>query len=229
MQRAEIIEKLFENQDIKYRDFHAKLVPGTDDFIGVRVPIIKALAKEIAKGKYLSYLEQTKAEYYEERMLYGLVLGAIRKDFDTVNHYLREFVPRIDNWAVCDSLCTSLKEVTKHRAEMLPYFLECCRESQEFTIRFGVVMLMSYYIDDEHIELVLNEFDAISSDAYYVRMGVAWAVSVCFVKCRERTLQYLYANKMDNWTHNKSIQKITESLRVSHDDKALVRTLKRTK
>ncbi len=229
MEREKIIQYLFENQDSKYRDFHSRLIPGTEDIIGVRVPILQKLAKQIAKSDYSSYLKQVDFQYYEERMVYGLVLGSIRKDFETVMYYLKGFIPVIDNWAVCDSLCSSLKEVKKHRESVLPYLLECCDSSEEYIIRFAVVMLMNYYCDQEHIEILLSEFNKISNEAYYVRMGVAWAVSLCFVKCRERTIEHLLDNKMDDWTHNKSIQKIVESFRVSAEDKEMVKTLKRVK
>ncbi len=229
MERDKITQYLFENQDSKYRDFHSKLIPGIENIIGVRVPILQKLAKQIAKGDYSSYLKQLDFQYYEERMVYGLVLGSIRKDFDTVTHYLKGFVPMIDNWAVCDSLCSSLKEVKAHRESVLPYLIECCRSSEEYVIRFGIVMFLNYYCDDAHIEVLLSEFNKISNEAYYVRMGVAWAVSICFVKCRERTIQYLLDNKIDDWTHNKSIQKIAESFRVTAEDKEMVKTLKRAK
>lgn len=227
MDRKDLIAYLHNHSDAKYREFHTKLVPNIDNIIGVRSPILKTLAKEIAKGDYIPFLNYREFLYAEEKMLYCLVLGAIKTDFETLTTYLKEFVPYIDSWAVCDSLCSSLKEVKKHRQSLLPYFLDCCHNSEEFTIRFGVVMLMSYYSDTEHIEILLKEFDNITNDAYYVRMAVAWALSVCFVKCRERTLEYLCNNNMDKWTHNKSIQKIIESLRVSSEDKEIVRALKR--
>ncbi len=230
MKRDEIIQQLFENQDTKFRDFHAKLIPGVEGVIGVRMPVLRNLAKQIVGGDYTTYLQESRNfEYYEEKMVYGLVLGAIRRDFATVMVHLRRFVPHIDNWAVCDSLSSSLKEVRKHREATLPYLVECCSATEEYTIRFGVVMLLFHYTDDEHIEILLREYDAITSDAYYVRMGVAWAVAECFTKCRQRTLEYLQNNRLDDWTHNKAIQKIRESLRISAEDKALVQTLKRKK
>ncbi len=229
MEREKIIQYLFDNQDSKYRDFLSKLIPGIENIIGVRAPILQKLAKQIAKSDYSSYLNQSEFQYYEEQMVYGLVLGSIRKDFETVTYYLKGFVPMIDNWSVCDSLCSSLKEVKSHRESVLPYLIECCRSDDEYVIRFGIVMFLNYYCDEEHIELLLCEFNRISNEAYYVRMGVAWAVSICFVKCREHTIKYLLDNKMDDWTHNKSIQKIVESIRVPLEDKAMVKTLKRVK
>ncbi len=227
MTKADITTLLLENQDLKYREFQKKLIPGTENIIGIRMPVLQKLAKQIARGDYHSFLEDMSFEYYEQSMLYGLVLGSIGKDFATVFHYTKKFVPTITNWGVCDSLCTKLKEANKHREELLPYIIECCRDNREFVVRFGVVMLMCYYIDPLHLDIIFKEYNSINTEAYYVRMGIAWSVSFCYVRYPQRTFEYLQNNNLDDWTHNKAIQKIRESLRVSAQDKELVNGLKR--
>ncbi len=228
MERDYIIEYLTESAETKYRDFIIKLIPTIDvsNVLGVRMPILKELSKNILKSDYISFLEDKNFEIYEERVLYGLVLGGL-KDYSIMERYLKIFVNHIDNWAVCDSLCSALKIVKKNRETILPYIIECAESSDTYTERFGVVMLMNYYNDEEHIDLLFSLFNKSTSEEYYVRMAIAWAVSMCFVKCYDATLKFLNNNQLDDWTHNKSIQKIIESNRVSSEDKKYVRTLKR--
>ncbi len=226
MIEQEIRDYLIDNKESKYRDFIAKLVPGAEDILGVRMPILKNLVKTISKGEYIPYLEQQNFQYHEERMLYGLVLGSIKNNFATTLHYLKLFVPMINNWSICDSLCSSLKETKKHKQELLPYILECCNSEEDYTIRFGVVMLMNYYCDDEHIELIFTEYSRITNREYYVSMAVAWGVATCYNKYQDATINYLKGNNLDKWTHNKAIQKIVESLQVTPEDKSYIKTLK---
>lgn len=228
MTQNEEINSYFDaNIDIKYREFHKKLVPNVDEFRGVRLPIIKKLAKEIAKADYHSYLENVCYDSYEERMLCGLVLGNIKADFTTLKPYICCFIPHIDNWAVCDCFCASLKMTLKYKNEMLPFILNYIDSKKEYEVRFAVVMLMNYYADSEYIDQILKLYDGIKREEYYVKMAVAWAISVCFVKQRNKTLSYLKNDNIDSWTHNKAISKITESFRVTDADKILVRSLKR--
>ena len=228
MNRDKIIKYFNDNVDLKYRDFHAKLVPNVCEFKGVRLPLIRVLAKEIAKGDYDAYFRHVCFDTYEERMLCGLVIANMKCDFIVLEKYICFFVPIIDNWAVCDSFCMGLKLTKKYKKEMYILVSEYANSSKCYEIRFAVVMLFSYFIDDDDdIDEVFDVFNKISNDDYYVRMAIAWAVSICFIKQRTKTLRYLENNMLDNWTHNKSIQKITESLRVSDSDKKFVRSLKK--
>lgn len=218
---------LEENVDTEYKAFHEKLVPGAHNVRGVRSPIIKQLAKEIVKEDYNCFLEERSFDYYEEKMLYGLVLGNLKLPFEQVAKHIIEFVPAIDNWAVCDSFCSSLKITIKNKEKMWSLLERYFNSKEEYELRFAVVMLMDYYLNPLYIDKVLTVLANVNHNGYYVKMAVAWAVSSAFVKEREKTLKFLCSDSMDRWTHNKSLQKIRESYRVSKDDKLLLMKMKK--
>lgn len=222
-----IRERLLELADENYQQFHSKLVPGTDNVLGVRLPEQRKLAKEIAKGDWRGYLATAPEDYYEEIMLKGLVIGYAKADLAEILTYIADFVPKIANWAVCDTFCTNLKITKKHLPEVWAFLQPYLRSKKEFELRFGIVMLLGYYIQDEYIDRVLALLDSAKRDGYYVKMAVAWAVSICFVKYPDKTMAYLKENTLDNFTYNKALQKITESLRVDSATKALIRSMKR--
>lgn len=226
MTEAEIDAYFEANIDLKYRDFHAKLVPTVSGFMGIRTPVIKALAKQIARGDWKTYLDTVSASSYEQTMLRGQVIGNVKCDFADIEPYILDFVPRIDNWATCDTFCGALKITLKHRDEMWGIIERFLRSDREYEVRFAAVMLMGYYLDDKYIDRVLKIYSEISHEAYYVRMAVAWGLSYCFIKHRDKTIKLLETKMLDSWTHNKAIQKSRESLRVTAADKALLLTLK---
>ncbi len=228
MKNREIEEYFRANADGKYREFHSKLVPDVDDILGVRLPAIKALAKKIAKENLDEYLGENYLDMYEKRMLRAMVIGSIKKpSLEELKGHIETFVPDIDNWAVCDCFCSALKSASMYRNDLLPLLLRYTTSDHVYEIRFGVVMLMNYYIDDEHIDLILKTYDGIKNEEYYVKMGIAWALSLCFVKQREKTLEYLKNSNLGKWTYNKAIQKINESFRVSKEDKEMLKKMKR--
>lgn len=220
-------ERIFELADEGYRQFHSKLVPGTDNVLGVRLPKLRELAKELAKGDWRGYIAVAQAAYYEEVMLQGLVIAYAKADIEEVLRYVAAFVPKINNWAVCDSFCTSLKITQRHRAQVWDFLQPYLGSQKEFELRFGVVMLLGFYIADEYIDQVLALLDSAKHDGYYVKMAVAWALSVCFVKYPEKTMAYLQNSTIDDFTYNKALQKITESFRVDKETKILIRSMKR--
>jgi len=218
---------LADNIDIGYKAFHEKLVPGVHNVRGVRSPVIKQLAKEIVKEDYEGFLEERSFDYYEEKMLYGLVIGNLKLPFEQVAGHIIEFVAVIDNWAVCDSFCSSLKITIKNKEEMWKLLERYFNSKEEYELRFAVVMLMDYYIEPLYIDKVFIVLAKINHNGYYVRMSIAWAVSTAFVKEREKTLEFLCSDSLDTWTHNKSLQKIRESFRVSKEDKLLLKEMKK--
>lgn len=222
-----IRQQLFSLADAKYQKFHSGLCPDTDNIIGVRVPVLRNLAKEIAvSGDFLAFIS-AECEYYEEVMLQGMLIGMMKADFDKVIGYVRAFVPKIDNWAVCDTFCAGLKITKKNMASMNDFILPYLKSDNEFDVRFGVVMLLDYYITKEYIDETLYLLDLTEHDGYYVKMAVAWAVSVCYVKFPEKTMAYLKNNRLDDFTYNKALSKICESLRVSKEDKQIIKAMKR--
>jgi 3-methyladenine DNA glycosylase AlkD len=224
----QIVEYLKSAAEQEYKNFQQKLIPNVDKFLGVRSPKMKELAKEIAKGDYKGFLACSKDVFYEETMLCGLVIGNIKTSYDEVEGYIRGFVPRINNWAVCDSFCSALKIANKNKLEVWTLLQEYIGSVREFELRFVIVMLMDYFIDDESIDNVLAIYDRIEHDGYYVKMAVAWALSMCFVKFEDITLAFLQNNRLDDFTYNKALQKIIESNRVDKNTKETIRKMKRT-
>lgn len=220
-------ERLLSLADADYQKFHGGLLPGIDNILGVRVPDLRKLAKEIAKGDWETFLLENDREWYEKDMLQGLVIASAKMDFERRLGLTREFLPRINNWAVCDVFCGSLKETKKHKEETWEFLKPFLASQEEYEIRFGVVMLLSHFVEEAYLHKAFSAFDAITSEAYYVRMAVAWAISVYFVHFPEESMAYLKDNRLDDWTYNKAIQKITESYRVDKETKTILRGMKR--
>lgn len=223
-----IEKELFELQDKKYQEFQKKLCPGTESIIGIRVPILRNYAKDLLKKyNFKEIMECVKDNYYEEIMLQGMLIGGAKENFDVIIKYIEEFIPKIDNWAVCDTFCTGLKITKKHKEEMWLFVQKYLKSKKEFEVRFGVVMILGYFIDEEHLEDNFKLFNSIKIDKYYVQMAVAWAISICLIRYYDRTVTYLQEEaELDNFTYNKSIQKATESYRITDEQKEFLRKLK---
>lgn len=225
-----IRNKLFELSDEEYKKFHSKLCPGTEGIIGVRVPILRKYAKEIAKEDWKEYLENAKSEYYEEIMLQGMVIGLANGTFEEKEGYIKQYVKKIDNWAICDVFCAGLKLTNKYYDEMWNFIQKYLSSKKEFELRFAIVMMLDYYITEEYVDKVLKELDKIQHDGYYVKIGVAWAISIAYIKFPQKGLEYLRSdNNLDDFTYNKSIQKIIESYRVTKEEKEVLRNMKKMK
>lgn len=223
----EIRNKLFSLADEEYQKFHSSLCPGTNNIIGIRVPVLRDVAKEIAKEDWKNYLRTAKSDYYEEIMLQGMVIGLAKMNLAERLDYIKSFVSKIDNWAVCDVTCAGLKFTKKHMSEVWEFLKPYINSNKEFEIRFGVVMLLDFYIIEEYIKQVLEILNNIHHDGYYVKMAVAWAISVCYIKFPKETMVLLQNNKLDIFTYNKALQKIIESYRVTKEDKEIIRKMKR--
>ncbi|MGN0498584.1 MAG: DNA alkylation repair protein [Acutalibacteraceae bacterium] len=218
-----IISRIFELADEQYKTFHSSLVPGKENIVGVRMPKLRQLAKEIVKSEnWREFLRCESRGFYEEEMLKGLVIGMAKCDINERFELVKAFVPHIDNWAVCDTFTGGLKAFAKNRELILPYIEQCLDSDDEFTIRFAVCMLMDYFVDDKYADYTLGKITEITNTAYYVMMARAWALSVCFIRQREKTLELFKAMTLDKTTQNKAIQKCRESLRVSQEDKQLL-------
>lgn len=222
----EFYEFLMSKSEAGFHEFNSALVPGTES-IGIRVPILREIAKEIAKGNFREYLALPCGNLQEERMLYGFVIGYAKISYEEFLLHFKNFLPLIDSWAVCDSCSATFKIIKKHKQEHLEFIKEMLQSNEEFTLRYCTVALMDYYIDAEHIDFVLEAMKNIHHDAYYVKMAVAWAVSVCFVKFREQTLPLIESKVLDDFTQNKAIQKIRESYRADKADKDMLLAYKK--
>lgn len=163
----------------------------------------------------------------EEYMLKGMLIGLLKEPVEVIINYIKLFVPQIDNWAVCDSFCNSLKFTKYNLKEVWDFLQQYFESSSEYEIRFAYVMLLNYYLSDEYIDKVFCLVDKFKDNRYYAQMSVAWLVSICYIKYPSKTEQYLKKSKLDNWTYNKSIQKICESLKIDKETKIKLRMMKR--
>ncbi len=223
----EIRNELISLSEEKYKKFSSALIPGVDNLLGVRIPTLRMIAKKLVNDDELDYITEANDIYFEETMLKGLMIGNLKLDINDVLNYVKYFVPKINNWSVCDSFCNSLKIVRKN-PEATWSFLEYYYKSDKvYDIRFAVVLMLFHFIDDEYVDNVIKVCDDITNEDYYVKMAVAWCLSICYVKYPEKMNIYLRNNKLDNETFNKTIQKIRESLRVSKDVKDDLLKLKR--
>lgn len=227
MDNKEIREKIEELADKKYKEFHSGLCPNTNNIIGVRVPVLRNLAKEISKEDFKKYLSEAKDDSYEEVMLQGMVIGLSKMSLEEYQMYLKKFIPKIDNWAICDVTIAGLKFTKKYQEEMWEFIQKYIKSNKEFELRFAIVMMLDFYLTDKYIDKVLNIINKIKHEGYYVKMAVAWLISVAYIKYNEKTIELLQKNNLDDFTYNKALQKIIESYRVSNKDKEIIRNMKR--
>ena len=217
----DVRKELLMLADAQYGDFQKKLVPGFDEsrILGVRIPQLRKLGKKLDNDDFAW-------DYYEEVMLHGFYIGYKKLDFEARLTLLDEFIPRIDNWAVCDCAVSSMRFIEKARAPFLEYLQKYMDSEREYELRFAVVVLMDYYLTDEYIDMALAYLQSLRSDFYYVNMAVAWALSVAFVRYRDRVLPILEAKTISREVQNMTIGKIRDSLRVDKEMKQYVKTLR---
>lgn len=229
MMKEKIKQKLFELSDCKYKEFHSKLCPKIENIIGVRVPILRNYAKELFDEKtWQQTIKQIDDEYYEEIMLQGMIIGQAKKaDIEIIIEEIKKYVPKIDNWALCDVFCAGLKVTKKHKKEIWKLINDYLSSDKEFEIRFAIVMILDYYITEEYLEQDFEIFESIKNDAYYVKMAIAWAISICFIKYYDKTYEFMKNAKLDKWTYNKAIQKAIESYRITNEQKEDLRKMKK--
>ncbi|MBQ4050942.1 MAG: DNA alkylation repair protein [Oscillospiraceae bacterium] len=227
MTRSELLSRLEETAEPGYRDFSLKLLPGTGKILGVRLPQLHKIAVQIANDEPLTFLDAPCGEFFEERMVRGLVIAHMKLPPAEKLMLVRDFLPLIDNWSVCDSFCAALKDAGKEQEIFLPLIEKSLSSADCFTVRFSLVMLTDWYLNDQYIDSVLKYFFAFSHPEYYARMAAAWGISIAFVKYPDKTMEYLKQSRLDPFTHNTAIRKICESKRPSEEQKELVRGLKR--
>ena len=217
----DVRKELLMLADTQYRDFHKKLIPNVPEerILGVRIPQLRKLGKKLDKDNFAW-------EYYEEVMLHVFYIGYKKLDFEARLTLLNEFIPRIDNWAVCDCAIASMKFIEKSRKAFLDYLQTYMRSQKEYELRFAVVVLMDYYLTDEYIDMSLAYLQGLQSDFYYVNMAVAWALSVAFVRYRDRVLPILESRLLSREVQNMTIGKIRDSLRVDKETKQYVKSLR---
>ena len=220
-----IQRQLINLQDLTYREFMKKLIPTVDEstVIGIRTPAIRGLARKLREEEKAQFISALPHRYFEENNLHAVILEQIR-DYDELIEKLESFIPYIDNWATCDMLRPKI--LKNHRDKLLYKIKEWASSGKPYTIRFALEMLMCYYLDESFDGEYLEIAASVESDEYYVRMMVAWFFATALAKQYDATLPYIEKRRLEHWTHNKAIQKATESFRISKEQKEYLRTLK---
>lgn len=218
---------LFEMQDIKYKDFQSKLIPNIakEKIIGIRTPILKKFAKDFFKDEsYKDFISDLPHVYYDENNLHGFLIEQI-KDFDEAILQVEKFLPYIDNWATCDLM---RPKAFKNNKEKLYEKIKMWIVSDDtYTVRFAIEMLMTYYLDDGYKDEYAHLVSLVKSDEYYINMMIAWYFATALSKQYDSVLPYIEENRLDKWTHNKTIQKALESFRITDEQKVYLRSLKK--
>lgn len=222
----EYIEYLKSIREEEYKKFSLKTITTKYEMLGIRLPIQRKIAKEILKGDIISFLNISNSTYYEEVMIKCLVLANV-KEKKVFLTYIEDYVSLIDNWAICDSFCNSLKIINTDKKFWFNYFSDYTKKQAEFFIRVGLITFLNHYVEEEYLDSIFQIIDTITLDKYYVNMAIAWLLCECFIKCREKTLNYFIKSKINTFTFNKTISKIRDSYRVSQEDKEFLASLKR--
>ena len=225
--REKIRKELEIIAEENYRIFAAKLIPNIDNLLGVRLPKLRKIAKKIVQLDYEYYVAMDNHLYFEEVMLQGMIIGEIKLPWTERSRYVKQFISKIDNWSVCDSFCCGLKFEVSEKELVWQFLQPYFASDKPYDIRFAVVMLLFYFVDDEYAQKAFTLFDQIKNDDYYVKMAVAWAISIYFRELPTLTMSYLQKNQLDDWIYNKALQKITESLKVDSSTKIIIRSMKR--
>ena len=226
MNKADLYRKLYDLQDLKYRDMQIKIIPTVEpeSVIGVRTPELKSIAKDILKdGNYKGFLEELPHRYFEENQLQAFIISGI-KDLNECMEDLETFLPYVDNWATCDQM--SPKIFKKHKDLLLTHIIEWIDSEKTYTVRFGVGMLMEHFLDDDFDPLYPEMVARLRSEEYYVNMMIAWYFATALAKQYESILPFIEEKRLDDWTHNKAIQKSLESRRITEEQKLYLKSLK---
>jgi len=224
---TKIREELFRLQDLKYRDFQSKLIPTVDPdtVIGVRTPDLRKYAKQLTKsGEATVFLEDLPHRYFDENQLHAFIISE-EKDYEQCIAEVNRFLPYVDNWATCDQM--SPKVLKKHTDELLQPIQVWIHSEEIYTIRFGIGMLMQHYLDDNYKPEYPKWVADIRSEEYYVNMMIAWYFATALAKQYDSVLPFIENQMLDVWTHNKTIQKAVESYRITPEQKAYLKSLKR--
>lgn len=223
---TEVQKKLFEMQDLEYRDFHSKLMPTVDKekIIGVRTPELRKFAKAFAKSaRSRDFIKELPHKYYEEDNLHGFIIEGI-KDFDEAVKKVDVFLSYVDNWATCDMM--SPKVFKKHLPELLEYVKVWIVSNETYRVRFAIGMLMKFYLDEAFEIEYFNMVEDVRSEEYYIKMMIAWYFATALAKQYDEAVKVLEEKRLDVWTHNKTIQKAVESYRITPEQKVYLRSLK---
>ncbi len=207
-----ILGTLQEESDAKYREFNSIIIKSGKPVVGVRIPALREIASGMMNGDWRSYLSE-EASVLEEDIVAALIIANAEMPQKERLELTKEFVPSIDNWAVCDILCGDWKTSPETRSELWDYCGEMMSSGEEFKMRFGAVMMLTKFLDDEHIDGILGRLSSFSNEGYYYKMGAAWALSYCYLKYQEKTEELLGSGRLGKEIQNLTVRKVRESRR----------------
>lgn len=226
MKLEEVNKRLEELSGVNSK-YYGNVIPGKKPDMGVRIPELRKIAKEIAKDNYREFLDNNTFDTFELETLQAFVIGYAKDDINVLLDYVKKFIPMIHDWSVNDSLCQNFKIARKYQKEVYDFLMEYADSENEYEVRVVAVMLMSHFLNDEYIDRVIKVLDSLKCRDYYSKMGVAWAVATVMAKYRDKCFEYMKVSRLDDWTYNKSIQKMVESYRVNEEDKEILKKMKR--
>ena len=217
----EFINYLLSLKDEKYKEFHSKITDTKLSIIGIRVPTLRTIANSISKTNVKDFFKLVGNTYYEEVFIYGIVLSKCSEDI--IDKYLLDFIKRIDNWAICDSFCSSMKIVNKKLGKYWIYFTNLIDLDKEFQTRVSIKIMLDYYLNDNYIDRVLKIVTSIESDKYYINMAISWLLSEAIVKYEDKVIDILKCKKLNKFIQNKTISKIQDSYRINRELKEFIK------
>ncbi len=220
------LNTLESNKDLKYKEFNEKIIFTKYKMVGIKTPILKRIAKDISKDDYKKFLSEVKPNSYEEVLVEGFVISNI-KDIDEAITYFDKYIEKIDNWALCDLVVSSMKIVKSNKEIFLNKIKKYLKSKDEYIVRVGVILLLDYYLEEKYLDEIFILIDNINREEYYINMAIAWLLSISLIKYKDKTLKYLKTCNLNDFTYNKALQKARESLRVTKEDKDYYQSLKR--
>ena len=227
MDRTQIQTELEKHADEKYRNFSSGLLPGVKSILGVRLPELRKMAGQMARTDWRENLRQLSDDTFEEIMLQGMMIGYVKCPTEERLELIRGFVPKIDNWSVCDSFCSGLKFVRSEQESVFQFLKPYLESEKEFEQRFAAVILLNYYIDEAWISRTVKALEQIDAKTYYAKMAVAWAMAECYLHFPEEVMPVLRQNRLDPEIQQKTLQKIIESRTITPEIREDIRTMKK--
>ena len=224
-----IKEELEKNIDLKYQEFNQKLCPDTNKkLLGIRIPVLRKISEKIIADNPEEYLKNVSNEYLEEILLEGFVIAGLKIDIRDKLKLMEKYIPKMDSWIVTDTVCPSLKPKKDELSIVWEFIGKYLKSEKEFELRFAVIMMLDYFVSDDYVDKVIQILDKIKTDKYYVQMAIAWCLAEIGIKYNEKAMKYLSEkNNLDNFTYNKTLQKMRESYRIDKEQKILLKKMKR--
>ena len=220
----EIKKELLKNKDEKYQKFSSSLLPNIENVLGVRFPILKKIAKKIAKNDYELFFSENDDEFLELTLLEAMIIGMIKVDFNYIKNHLEKFIKKINCWSVCDTLCSNLKIIKENKKAAKDFIENYFKSKKEYKLRFSYVILLNYFIESD-FDYVIEKIELFNDDQYYAKMAAAWCLSYCFMYDFNRTLEIIKNKKIHPWVLKKGILKARESYKLINEQKEILKTL----